>query len=69
MSIVDFQGNALSIGDTVIFLSGPNSLNKGLITGFKPLSKILTVIEIVVTHSGTTHTLTAVPFVCAKVTR
>lgn len=67
MRTVDFQGNELTIGDTVIFISGPNSLNKGLITGFKQLSRILTVVEIVVTlDNGTNHTLTAAPFVCAK---
>jgi hypothetical protein len=69
MTIVDFQGLELVIGDTVIFISGPNSLNKGLVTGFKQLSKVLTVIEIVLTHNGNSHTMTAVPFVCAKVAK
>lgn len=67
MTTVDFQGHELTIGDTVIFISGPNSLNKGILTRFKPLSRGLTVVEIVVTlDNGTSHSLTAAPFVCAK---
>lgn len=65
-SISDCEGTPLSIGDAVVFISAPNTLQKGLVTGFKQLSRILTVVEIVVTHNGTSHTMTAVPFVCAK---
>ena len=68
MSVVDFQGNQLGIGDEVVFISAPNTLQKGLITGFKPISKVLTVVEIVVTTpKGGNHALTAAPFVCALV--
>jgi hypothetical protein len=66
-SVSDFEGKPLSMGDSVVFISAPNTLQKGIVTGFKQLSKILTVVEIVVTlDNGTSHSLTAAPFVCAR---
>ena len=47
-SVIDFQGKELMPGDTVVFISGPNFLNKGVVTGFTQLSKVLTVLEVVV---------------------
>lgn len=68
MAIADFQGKELNIGSTVVFISGPNSLNSGLITNFVKRNSYLTLVEIVVTHQdGKSTTLNAMPFVCSKV--
>lgn len=67
MTVQDFSGSELAIGDEVVFISAPLTLQRGLITNFVQASKVLTLVEIVVTLSdGKTHTMQVAPFVCAK---
>lgn len=65
-SISDFAGHELSPGSQVVFISAPNTLQKGHVTGLRQVNKNLTVVEVVVDQNGKTHTLTAAPFVCAR---
>lgn len=64
--LFDCQGQPLSLGEKVAFISGPNCLQVGVITGFKRLSRTCEVVEIVVERDGSSFTLTAAPFVCAR---
>lgn len=66
MLVSDFERTPLGIGDEVVFISGPNTLNKGMITGVKVISSRLTVVEIAVSQGETTHTVTAAPFLCCR---
>lgn len=66
-TVLDFEGKELMPGDTVVFISGPNFLNKGVVTGFNRISKALTLLEVVVNQpNGGTYTMTVAPFVAAK---
>lgn len=65
-SVVDFEGVPLSLGDEVVCLTGPNSIQKGTVTGFKNL-KLGDSVQVVITRSdGQTHTLEVASFLCAK---
>jgi hypothetical protein len=66
MTVRDFAGREMAIGDDVVFITAPNTLQSGIVTGFTQISKVLTVVEIVVTlPDGATCTLKAIPSVCA----
>ncbi len=62
MGTCDFEGKELSIGDDVVFISSPNMLNRGMVTGFKVVSRSLTVVQLVVGEA----TITVAPFLCAR---
>lgn len=64
MLVVDFQGQELSIGDEIAFISAPQSLNKGTITGFSQRGQGPVLVELVT--GETSYTMKAASFVCAK---
>lgn len=64
MSTVDFQGQELSIGDEIVFISAPHSLNKGTITGFSQRGQGPVLVELVA--GETSYPMKAASFLCAK---
>ncbi len=62
MGTCDFEGKELLIGDKVVFISSPNMLNRGMVTGFKQISTNLTVVQLVAGEA----TITVAPFLCAR---
>lgn len=63
---LDARGTPLTIGDTVCFISGPNSLNVGTLTGFKSTLGRIAMCEVVVQVGSETKTLSVLPYLSCK---
>lgn len=67
-TVSDFEGKDLMPGDTVVFFSAPAHLLKGIVTSVNEVSRILTlVIVVVTTPDGQTTTHRVLPDLCAKI--
>ncbi|MDK2744316.1 MAG: hypothetical protein NDI90_15520 [Nitrospira sp. BO4] len=66
-SVLDAFNQELTIGDEVVCITSPTTLQRGVITGVSKNNRFLTTVEIVVDRQDKqTATLKVASFMCAK---